>query len=82
MPIFEYKCKCGNEFEHLLLPSAPEEAECPKCHGKGEDLEKLISRFGTPNEGATAAYKAWAQKENHKIAYEHHRNEAHKDHDH
>jgi putative FmdB family regulatory protein len=40
MPIFEYRCECGHEFELLVLKGqgAP---RCPACGGKR--LEKLLS---------------------------------------
>lgn len=41
MPLYEYRCKnCGHQFEKLQSFSAPDEKECPVCHGL---LERLIS---------------------------------------
>ena len=41
MPLYEYQCKqCGHRFEKIQGFSAPDETECPKCHG---ELERLIS---------------------------------------
>jgi putative FmdB family regulatory protein len=41
VPLYEYRCKnCGHQFEKLQSFSAPEEKECPVCHGP---VEKLIS---------------------------------------
>ncbi|MGC2617882.1 MAG: zinc ribbon domain-containing protein [Acidobacteriaceae bacterium] len=41
MPLYEYRCKnCGHHFEKIQSFSAPEEKECPVCHGP---VEKLIS---------------------------------------
>jgi putative FmdB family regulatory protein len=41
VPLYEYRCKaCGHQFEKIQSFSAPEEKECPVCHG---ELEKLIS---------------------------------------
>jgi putative FmdB family regulatory protein len=41
VPLYEYRCKsCGHQFEKIQSFSAPEEKECPLCHG---ELEKLIS---------------------------------------
>lgn len=41
MPLYEYRCKnCGHQFEKIQSFSAPEEKECPVCHGP---VEKLIS---------------------------------------
>lgn len=41
MPLYEYRCKnCGHQFEKIQSFSAPEEKECPVCHG---ELEKLLS---------------------------------------
>ena len=41
MPTFDFKCKCGNIFEELILDNA--RVSCPKCGNK--TLEKLM---GTP----------------------------------
>lgn len=41
MPLYEYRCKsCGHIFEKIQSFSAPEEKECPVCHG---EIERLIS---------------------------------------
>lgn len=41
MPLYEYRCKsCGHIFEKIQSFSAPEEKECPVCHG---EVERLIS---------------------------------------
>ena len=41
MPLYEYRCKsCGHQFEKIQSFSAPEEKECPQCHG---DVERLLS---------------------------------------
>ena len=41
MPLYEYRCKtCGHQFEKIQSFSAPDEKECPLCHGP---LERLIS---------------------------------------
>ncbi|HUB20609.1 MAG TPA: zinc ribbon domain-containing protein [Acidobacteriaceae bacterium] len=41
MPLYEYRCKdCGHQFEKIQSFSAPEEKECPVCHGP---VERLIS---------------------------------------
>lgn len=41
MPLYEYRCKnCGHQFEKIQSFSAPEEKECPVCHGP---VEKLLS---------------------------------------
>ncbi len=41
MPLYEYRCKiCGHQFEKIQSFSAPEEKECPVCHG---EVEKLLS---------------------------------------
>lgn len=41
MPLYEYRCKnCGRTFEKIQSFSAPEEKECPTCHG---EVERLIS---------------------------------------
>tara|TARA_A100000172_G_C3023694_1_gene104018 strand:+ start:345 stop:635 length:291 start_codon:yes stop_codon:yes gene_type:complete len=41
MPTFDFKCKCGNIFEELVLQG--EKVSCPKCGDK--TLKKLM---GTP----------------------------------
>ncbi|MGC2635576.1 MAG: zinc ribbon domain-containing protein [Acidobacteriaceae bacterium] len=41
MPLYEYRCKtCGHTFEKIQSFSAPEEKECPVCHG---EVERLLS---------------------------------------
>lgn len=41
MPLYEYRCKnCGHQFEKIQSFSAPDEKECPVCHGP---VERLIS---------------------------------------
>jgi len=41
VPLYEYRCKnCGHQFEKLQSFSAPDEKECPVCHGP---VERLIS---------------------------------------
>ena len=41
MPLYEYRCKdCGHQFEKIQSFSAPEEKECPACHGP---VERLLS---------------------------------------
>lgn len=41
MPLYEYRCKnCGHQFEKIQTFSAPDEKECPVCHGP---VERLIS---------------------------------------
>jgi putative FmdB family regulatory protein len=41
VPLYEYRCKqCGHQFEKIQSFSAPDEKECPVCHG---ELERLIS---------------------------------------
>jgi putative FmdB family regulatory protein len=41
VPLYEYRCKqCGHMFEKIQSFSAPEEKECPVCHG---EVERLIS---------------------------------------
>jgi len=38
MPLFDYKCYCGNEFEYLIM-SSDDIALCPKC--KSSYVKKL-----------------------------------------
>jgi len=41
VPLYEYRCNdCGHQFEKIQSFSAPEEKECPVCHGP---VERLIS---------------------------------------
>lgn len=41
VPLYEYRCKtCGHQFEKIQSFSAPEEKECPQCHGA---IERLLS---------------------------------------
>jgi putative FmdB family regulatory protein len=77
MPIFEYKCqKCGKQFEHLVIPTTTEEAECPKCHSKGADLEQQLSMFATKSDSVTERHMDWVKRESKNLNEERHRNEA------
>ena len=50
MPLYEYRCKqCGHIFEKIQSFSAPEEKECPVCHG---EVERLISAPAIQFKGA------------------------------
>lgn len=50
MPLYEYRCKqCGHTFEKIQSFSAPEEKECPVCHG---EVERLISAPAIQFKGA------------------------------
>ncbi len=50
MPIYEYECEaCKNEFEDLILGSAPEPKVCPKCGS--EKICRLVSTFGFAGRG-------------------------------
>lgn len=41
MPIYEYRCECGKEFEELRLMSQySEPSTCPKC---GADANRIMS---------------------------------------
>jgi putative FmdB family regulatory protein len=47
MPLYEYECKqCGHRFERIQSFSAPDEKECPVCHG---EVERLISTPARPH---------------------------------
>jgi putative FmdB family regulatory protein len=50
LPLYEYRCKqCGHQFEKIQSFSAPEEKECPVCHG---EVERLISAPAIQFKGA------------------------------
>jgi len=50
LPLYEYRCKqCGHQFEKIQSFSAPEEKECPICHG---EVERLISAPAIQFKGA------------------------------
>lgn len=40
MPIYEYRCDCGERIEILASFDAPDGIECPKC---GKYANKIIS---------------------------------------
>jgi putative FmdB family regulatory protein len=47
MPLYEFQCKkCGHRFERIQSFSAPDEKECPVCHG---EVERLISTPARPH---------------------------------
>ena len=69
MPIYEYQCRaCGNQFEYLVLPTTPQPA-CPSC--QGQDLEQLLSMFGTKTEHAHRSYMNQFEKQ--RKSYQHDR---------
>jgi putative FmdB family regulatory protein len=73
MPIFEYKClKCGNQFEHLVIPTTKdEEPTCPKCQSTGDALETVLSRFSTGNdEGVMRRHMDWVKKESKSLRHD------------
>ncbi|RMH58357.1 MAG: zinc ribbon domain-containing protein [Candidatus Hydrogenedentota bacterium] len=38
MPIYEFTCRCGNQFEELMGFDAPRTKKCPKCGGRAERI--------------------------------------------
>lgn len=43
MPIFEYQCSCGNEFEKLIMNITKKTViVCPKC--KSQTTKKIMSK--------------------------------------
>jgi putative FmdB family regulatory protein len=50
VPLYEYRCKdCGHQFEKIQSYSAPDEKECPVCHGP---VERLISASSVQFKGS------------------------------
>jgi putative FmdB family regulatory protein len=50
VPLYEYRCKdCGHQFEKIQSYSAPDEKECPVCHGP---VERLISASAVQFKGS------------------------------
>jgi putative FmdB family regulatory protein len=50
VPLYEYRCKdCGHQFEKIQSFSAPDEKECPVCHGP---VERLISASAVQFKGS------------------------------
>jgi putative FmdB family regulatory protein len=37
MPVYEFECKCGNNFEELVKMGT-NTSECPKCHSKAKKI--------------------------------------------
>lgn len=37
MPVYEFECKCGNNFEELVKMGTASR-ECPKCHKKAKKI--------------------------------------------
>lgn len=64
MPIFEYRCECGNEFEVLVRPGK-QPPPCPACGSSG--LERLFSlpavKSETTRANAMKAAKARDKKQ-------------------
>jgi putative FmdB family regulatory protein len=62
VPLYEYRCKnCGHQFEKIQSFSAPEEKECPVCHGP---VEKLISASAIQFKGSGWYVNDYAGKSN------------------
>jgi putative FmdB family regulatory protein len=60
VPLYEYRCKnCGHQFEKIQSFSAPEEKECPVCHGP---VEKLISAAAIQFKGSGWYVNDYASK--------------------
>ena len=60
VPLYEYRCKdCGHQFEKIQSFSAPEEKECPVCHGP---VEKLISASAIQFKGSGWYVNDYASK--------------------
>jgi putative FmdB family regulatory protein len=60
LPLYEYRCKeCGHQFEKIQSFSAPEEKECPVCHG---EVERLISAPAIQFKGAGWYVNDYASK--------------------
>jgi putative FmdB family regulatory protein len=50
MPIYEYACTCGSQFEELVIRRADEESlVCRTCGGK--DLKRQMSRTSAARPG-------------------------------
>jgi putative FmdB family regulatory protein len=49
MPIHEYACTCGQEFEALVRSSDASPVQCPGCYSS-DNLTQLFSTFATRNE--------------------------------
>lgn len=52
MPLFEYQCKCGFEFEELV--QSLEGSETAKCRMCGAPAQKKISRFSSVIAGGSS----------------------------
>jgi len=48
MPLYEYRCACGAEFETLVRTSSQaDEQSCPTCGA--DHVRRLLSVFSAPN---------------------------------
>lgn len=62
MPLYEYRCKnCSHTFEKIQSFSAPEEKECPVCHG---EVERLLSAPAIQFKGSGWYVSDYAKKGN------------------
>lgn len=60
MPLYEYRCKnCAHQFEKIQSFSAPDEKECPVCHGP---VERLISASAIQFKGSGWYVNDYASK--------------------
>jgi len=59
MPIYEFKCKCGNEKEELVKMGT-DSIRCDEC---GKDMVKIISRSSFVLRGTGWAFDNYGSKE-------------------
>jgi putative FmdB family regulatory protein len=55
MPVYEFKCECGNETESLV-PMHTKTIECEEC---GKDMKKIISRSSFILKGSGWAFDGY-----------------------
>ncbi len=48
MPIYEFRCACGRQFEKLCRMNEQGEVSCPAC---GEAARRIMSTFRTGGSG-------------------------------
>lgn len=58
MPLYEFKCECGEEKEELV-PIGTETIKCPKCKGT---MKKIISRTNFILKGSGWAFDNYGLK--------------------
>jgi len=71
MPIYSYRCNCGNEFDHMQRMDDRLQAECPECN---EQAKQMITPVRCKLDGTDpdfpGEYMKWERKRSQHMAQE------------